>query len=109
LKHVTPMRAQGLESTIVGLRPISAPSLNVTVANPLSGALSSCVCPSGSVTLIWTIGFGGGEEMAGPDDCAERAVPRMNATTAASDTRNLMTVFLLCDVLSEECGEWNPS
>src|ERR1700741_226442 len=41
---------------MVGRKPYSVPSLRLTVASPLSGAISSCVRPSGNVTLIVTTG-----------------------------------------------------
>ena len=41
---------------MVGRKPYSVPSLRLTVASPLSAAVSSCVRQSGNVTLIVTTG-----------------------------------------------------
>src|SRR5688572_16657649 len=41
---------------MVGWKPYSVPSLRLTVASPLSGAVNSRVRPSGNVTLIVTTG-----------------------------------------------------
>ena len=56
LKIVTTIRSHGVLSWIVGRKLYSVPSLRVTVASPLSGAVSSCIRPSGNVTLIVTTG-----------------------------------------------------
>jgi len=61
---------------MVGRKPYSVPSLIVTVASPLSGAVSSCVLPSGNVTLIVT---------TGADDWATAKMP-ISATKHATRT-----------------------